>query len=107
MMNGATISRARRARNAAEPTTIAPSQAQTGTRRRVLPKPDLGEPTGDLPRLVRVPRDPHLRCGLADVEQHRVSDGGAPSGLLQRRGVELGDPAQVVLAAGELGTRRA
>ena len=86
MMNGATRSRASQARNAAEPTTIAASQAHVGTRASALPKLDLGEAAGDLPRLGRLRRDPDLRRRRADVLQDRVVDGGAAgSGLRARR----------------------
>ncbi len=66
-MKGATIPRPRIARNTAEPTTMATSQAQAGTRRMALSKLDLGEAAGDLSRLGRVPRDPDVRRCFAHI----------------------------------------
>src|SRR5262245_2360592 len=101
MMNGATRPRASHARTAAEPTTIAASQAQAGTRASALPKLDLGEAAGDLPRLGRLRRDADVRCCGADVAQnvvvHRRAAGRGPG----RADVEVGDLAHVLLASRE------
>src|SRR5262245_7302062 len=102
MMNGATRSRARTARNAAEPTTIAVSHNQVGTLASALPKLDLGEAAGDLPRLGRLRRDPDVCRGLAHVAQDRVRDGAPSSGRLERRDVQLCDPLEAVLSPGKL-----
>jgi len=48
------------------------SHAQAGTRRRALPKVDLGEAPGDLVRLGRLRRDPDVRRGPTHIAEHRV-----------------------------------
>src|SRR5262245_42821904 len=103
MMKGATICLASRARTVAETTTIAVSQAQVGILAGALPKLDLGQAAGDLPRLGRLRRDTDVRSGLAHVAQNRVV-GRTPSCRgLERRHVELGDALHVVLAPCEVG----
>src|SRR5262245_25388394 len=89
MMNGATRSRASHARTAAEPATIATSHTQVGTRASALPKLDLGEAAGDLPRLGRLRRDADVGCGGADVAQDRVVHRRAARRSLQRRDVQV------------------
>src|SRR5262245_44671465 len=89
MMNGATRSRASHARTAAEPTTIAASQAQVGTRASALPKLDLGEAAGDLPRLGRLRRDPDVGRSGTDVAQDGAVHGGASCRRLERRDVQI------------------
>src|SRR5262245_64086320 len=91
MMNGATSCLARSARSVAEPTTIAVSHAHVGTRASALPKLDLGEAAGDLPRLGRLRRDADVRCGRADVTQDGVVDRRAARSGLERGDVEIGD----------------
>jgi hypothetical protein len=102
MMNGATIPRPTIALKTAEATTIAASQSQTGIRPMRIPKLDLGETPGNLPRLGCSWRDAHVRRGLTHLPQYRVPDRVSAGCFLERCRVEIRDPLQVVLAPREL-----
>src|SRR6187397_2397823 len=98
---GATMPRTRIARTSTEPATIAVSHAQVGTRRRALPKVDLGEAPGDLVRLGRLRRDPDVRRCLTHGAEHRVVNRPAAGDSLQRADVQIRDALDVVLAVRE------
>src|SRR5687767_8359137 len=106
MMNGATIPRPSQARTRDEATTSAASQPHAGIRRALLTtKLDLGEPPGELPRLRRIRGDPDVRRGLAQLPEHRVSHCLPARRLLERGGVELRNPPEIVPSTRQLPRR--
>ena len=70
------------------------------TRRRALPKVDLGEAPGDLVRLGRLRRDPDVRRGLTHIAEHRVVDRRAAGDSLERTDVQIRDAARRRARAG-------
>ena len=105
MMNGATMPRASHARMRNEPATMRgePGPGRDAPQEAVSTKLDLGESSRELGRLRRAGLDPDLARGARDLAEHGVGDGLAARRLLDRRGVELGDALEVVLAPGQLG----
>src|SRR5687767_6775670 len=101
MMKGATIPRPYHQRKSIEATTMPASHAQTGTRRALSTKLDLGQAPGELGRLGRVRLDSDVRRGVGNVGDHLVGDVLTAHRLLQGGDVELGDPLEIVLACDE------
>src|SRR6186997_1168035 len=91
MMNGATIPRPYHQRKRLDATTMPASQAQTGTRRRLSAKLDLGQPPRELLLLGGTGLDPDLGRGGRDVAEDGVRDRVAARRLLERRRIQLGD----------------
>jgi hypothetical protein len=106
-MNGAGIRLPSQARKAIEAATTTATHVHSGTRRNLSAKLDLGEAPRELGRLGRPRLDPDVRRGLRDVAEDGVGDRLAAGRLLERRDVELGGAAEVVLAPGELAGGRA
>src|SRR6186997_2734333 len=100
--NGAGIARTSQTRSAAEATTIPASHAQSGTRATRArddsrTEVDLGEPSRDLGGLGRAGRDADLARRLAHVANDVVRDRPTAGDPLERRCLELGNPAEIVL----------
>ena len=82
------------------------ARPRPGRGEELYPKLDLGEPRAISLASAASRRDPDVGRGLAHLAQNGVGDRGAARGLLERRGVELGDAPEVVLARGRARARR-
>src|SRR3989442_2855389 len=102
MIHGATMRRASAAHTNPDTATIATTHAPVGTARTRLTafasvlttKADLAQPLGDLARVV----EPDIRGCLRERAENGVADGLPSGGELDRLGVPVGRPLEVVLA---------
>src|SRR5215210_2784946 len=106
-MNGAGIRLPSHALKPIEPVTMTASHAQTGTRRSLSTKLDLGQTSRQLRRLRRVRLDPDVCSRCRDVAEKRVRDRLAARRLFECRDVQIRRTAEVVVAPDELEARLA
>src|SRR3954468_14152972 len=112
MIHGPTIPRASWKRIAAETRTSVPSQTGTGTARAsasgrsqaravaaaaLLGNAHLAQPLGDLRRERVVGLDADVGGRTRHLGEHLLAHGGPAGRLLERRRVEVGDVAELVL----------